>query len=159
MPSTSLNLNQIDMDIQKKNNRSVSYMKAEVRDVLRTKTPNGWFKTIHLRIKKPGMQKWLASIGTWNYPNHKGWGTKLDELSSWYRSDLNTNTSKELEEAFTLLGWPYRKGASDDAVPSAKKHEIKHDKVVNSQSDGHPEAWRYCKYHDRQKINLEGVAG
>lgn len=136
------------MDIQGKKKRSVSYMKQEVRDVLRTKTPDGWARTIKRRIKDPIMRRWMGSIGVWNYPDRKAWGTELDELSSWYRSDLNTNTSYELEVAFAILGWPYRKGASDDKLPSDVHNRDTHNIIQRHRKQKN--VHKFVKHHQEE---------
>jgi hypothetical protein len=139
------------MEIEK--NKSPSLMKDKLRAVLSTRSPNEWAELIKANISEEGLCYWLANIAIYSYRGEEAFGTDLDELATWYRADLNLQTSDELEAGFGIMGWPYRKGASDDAVPSIlkrKESQIDRNAARFAKVPNHPEAYRYEQFHKRQ---------
>ena len=132
-------------------------MKKEIREVLKTKTPSQWLRNIKSKVGNSGLQLWVASIALWNYPDRKAWGSPLDEFTKGYRADRNEQTSKELSTAFSLLGWPYKKGASDDAMPSGLKNAIIADDLIPLSPDelrGNNNARKCIRFHREESANV-----
>jgi hypothetical protein len=129
-----------------------NYMKTKqtLKRTLAIHSPDRWASIIKRKIRKPGMQYWMASIILWNHPSQGKSDTQLGELSSWYRHDLNEMTAKDLEAAHKSLGLPYRKGASDNAIPSAVRKKLDHDRITPKQRKGNENAKKCCNWYERE---------